>query len=110
VHRFSPLPQLRYFSSWHRQEATPPVSTICTIPELQNGARRNQFDTHRNVQPSAGRTRRLPDDARRPVQRSLPSHLLEQGQEFLVTMTWLAHSPVTLPVAMSRAANNVVVP
>ena len=35
--RFSPLPQLRYFSRWHRQEATPPASTICTNPELKNG-------------------------------------------------------------------------
>ena len=49
-------------------------------------------------------------DARRTVQRLLPSHVLEQDQESLVTMMWLAHSPVTLAVAMSRATKDVIVP
>ena len=38
-----------------------------------------------------------------------PGDLLEERQELLVPVPLLAH-PVTLPVAISSAANNVVVP
>jgi hypothetical protein len=41
--------------------------------------------------------------------RVRPGQVCEEGQELLVPVPVL-HSPVTFPVAISNAANNVVVP